>query len=118
MLSLAQQLELYTSLDIPDWLRADSAYRADPVRFLNEYRGAWAFTEGDVRNYLERNPTLIDEYLRHCATLDGTHDKALLRERGREFVVYWVDHGVARDQHHFRDRLDAAVKWLEWRYMN
>ena len=118
MLSPSQQLELYTPLQPPEWLRADARFQVDPVAFLNAYRGNWAFSPTELQAHLRQHPYLVDDYLRHCAGIKHMHDNVVLERDNEGFVVYWTDHGTNRDPQYFSDETDAVLVWLECRYMN
>lgn len=118
MLSKTQQLDLYTTTEHLEWLDTIAEYVENPVVFLNNYRGRWAFSEEELVAFLAEHPERIEQYLVLSKGLESVHDKVLIARDGDGWVVFTTDHGQRRDVERFATLLKAVVRWLDYRYMN
>jgi hypothetical protein len=114
-LTVDQQLELYTALAFPSWLPTDDIER---LRVMSGQRGYWRFTVQQLRRYLEERPDLIEQYFEYCAGLIGLHDKVVVTREGTGYQVFDQGHGGKAYVEMFEDKIEAVIKWLQYRNMN
>ena len=117
-LTVDQELELYTAVDIPLWLKEHPEYLVDPGIFLNQYRGKWRFTAQQLHNYLAERAHLANEYIQHCRNLVGIHEKVIFVRAGEYYIAFDQDHGSKIELQRSKDWVVTALAWLEYRYMN
>lgn len=78
-----------------------------------DFRRFITVREGQLKEYLERNPDLAKQHISSPST-PRYHEFPVLEQTEHGYRVYEVDHGNARNVQEFNDLPDAAATFLLW----